>query len=241
MAPKKKPTKEEEVFEVEHILDKRIVDGTVEYKILWKGYPKEDSTWETEENVAGCKELIEMYEKNKDSGTTTAASSSSTIGVTSPSVNTRKRRSTATSTPAKTEPHESDENSDNDTAGVKKRATPSRGSSAASSSTPNGKKLVLLKEETTSTPSPKKRGGRKSKEIVDPGFPIVPLVGFEYNDVVEEIVGCKQFNKLAFYIKWVGRDELSWVESDVLRYKDPQKLIDFYEERIHFGEANLNA
>lgn len=39
---------EENMFEVEAILDKKVeeANGTVHYLILWKGYSREEASWE---------------------------------------------------------------------------------------------------------------------------------------------------------------------------------------------------
>lgn len=53
----------DEEFVVEAILDKRKKGGKVEYLIKWKGYPREESTWEPQENL-NCPELLKEFEKN---------------------------------------------------------------------------------------------------------------------------------------------------------------------------------
>uniref|UniRef100_A0AC35TVK7 Chromo domain-containing protein n=1 Tax=Rhabditophanes sp. KR3021 TaxID=114890 RepID=A0AC35TVK7_9BILA len=50
-----------ERFVVEYIGDRRKKKGIFQYKIFWKGYSAEESTWEPKENVDG--ELVAAYDK----------------------------------------------------------------------------------------------------------------------------------------------------------------------------------
>ncbi len=53
----KKPVQEEYV--VDHIVDKRIRNGRIEYFLAWKGYGPDENTWEPKENM-GCPALIKV-------------------------------------------------------------------------------------------------------------------------------------------------------------------------------------
>jgi len=53
----------EEEFEVEKILNKRIVWGKEKFLVQWKGYTAEGNTWENRENLENAKELVEEFEK----------------------------------------------------------------------------------------------------------------------------------------------------------------------------------
>jgi hypothetical protein len=60
---------DEEEFEVEYILDKRIRRSRrqkiqVEYLVKWKGYPEHDATWEPLENLQNASEVIKEFERS---------------------------------------------------------------------------------------------------------------------------------------------------------------------------------
>jgi len=61
--PKPVIIKEEEEFEVEKILNKRMVREKEKFLVRWKGYTAEEDTWENKENLENAKELVEEFEK----------------------------------------------------------------------------------------------------------------------------------------------------------------------------------
>jgi chromobox protein 5 len=56
---------EEESYEVEKIIKKRMKKGKVEYYVKWKGYGEAENTWEPEDNLE-CPDIVAAFEKNLD-------------------------------------------------------------------------------------------------------------------------------------------------------------------------------
>ena len=57
-------SEQENQYEVEAIVDKRIKHGRIEYKVRWEGYGLEDDSWQTEDRLM-CDELVEEYERSR--------------------------------------------------------------------------------------------------------------------------------------------------------------------------------
>ena len=61
--------REGEEYEVEETLNKRVAKGSgsaksrTEYLVSWKGFPRDDATWEPMANLEGSAELISAYER----------------------------------------------------------------------------------------------------------------------------------------------------------------------------------
>ena len=53
----------EKEFEIEKILNKRIVRGKKKFLVQWKGYIAEGDTWKSRENLKNMKELVEEFER----------------------------------------------------------------------------------------------------------------------------------------------------------------------------------
>lgn len=49
----------EDMYDVEDILGKKVVDGVMQYRVKWKGFSSSNNTWEPKEHIS--KELIEYF------------------------------------------------------------------------------------------------------------------------------------------------------------------------------------
>jgi len=54
------------MYMVEKILSKRIVDKNIEYLVKWQGFENDESTWEHIRNLCGVAHLIEIFEKKNE-------------------------------------------------------------------------------------------------------------------------------------------------------------------------------
>ncbi|OJA11663.1 hypothetical protein AZE42_12939, partial [Rhizopogon vesiculosus] len=59
--------KNAEEYIAEELLSSRLYQGQLQYLIQWRGYPVEESTWESEDNVKNAPKLvISFYKKHLD-------------------------------------------------------------------------------------------------------------------------------------------------------------------------------
>jgi hypothetical protein len=55
--------KSEPEYEVQRIVVHRILENDVHYLVKWRGLHKESNTWEPEQNLANCKQILRNYLK----------------------------------------------------------------------------------------------------------------------------------------------------------------------------------
>ena len=52
-------------YEVEKIIGKRVNKNRKYYKVLWKGFPESEATWEPVKNLNGARDLIKEFERGE--------------------------------------------------------------------------------------------------------------------------------------------------------------------------------
>jgi len=58
---------DEDEYEVEQILDKRVIRKRIQYLIKWQGYPLHDATWEPIENLENAPDKVKDFESMRTS------------------------------------------------------------------------------------------------------------------------------------------------------------------------------
>ncbi|KAN0033721.1 hypothetical protein ACTFIV_000185 [Dictyostelium citrinum] len=200
---------EDDVFEVEKILDKRVQHGRIQYSIRWKGFSSDYDTWEDEDNVAGCPELVKEFESSR----------------VQEKKKSRKRKNVIVDEDSIT--------ADISSSSTSASASTTTNTSSSSSPSNNGTSTSYKIKDSTTTNEEKIKN-----DYIKNGVPYIEGIGFENGDCLEEILGCKPFgesNLLYFYVKWRGQEKLSWVPNESIKHKEPLQLIEFYENRLKFG------
>jgi chromobox protein 1 len=64
----------EELFDVEAVVNTRVVKGKRQFLIKWVGYPDSENTWEDEDNLM-CDDLVQKYFEDKKTQKTKPAKS----------------------------------------------------------------------------------------------------------------------------------------------------------------------
>jgi len=63
----KTPVKLNEEYQVENILDQRMISGKTHYLVKWKEYNTSENTWKLKENLLNCARTLQQFERGAQS------------------------------------------------------------------------------------------------------------------------------------------------------------------------------
>jgi hypothetical protein len=224
------------MYKVEKILDKKVNGDNVEYKIKWKGYSINESTWEPLKNLKNIEEMVSEFDKNfeknvskkndkklkksEERGATTGISLSleeNESGLEKNKSEVKKKRGR----PRKTE------KSFLDKLKPSKNEIVSSISSEIETNVAN-KESDLCESENEKEPI--------MNEIASPGSAKSVIVAYE---IPKKIINAKINNKdeIFFYVEWQKRSDGtkpadSYVTNDSMRTYFPNLLLDYYQSKV---------
>ncbi|CAH1986260.1 unnamed protein product [Acanthoscelides obtectus] len=242
MAKKKvdEESESEEEYSVEKIIDRRVVNGKVEYFLKWKGYKDEDNTWEPKENL-DCPELIAEFEKNRKLKAKAGGGKekkrqreNSTSSVDSDSTKSDKKKLHRSASPESDDEKE-DSGSEPEKTKKKRKSAPKSKRVADSDDSDDDKPKKKKKEEAP----PKKKtddedeSSKKPRKSEDKKAGKKEKSAFEKGLEAEKIIGASDTTgQLMFLMKWKDSEDTDLVYAKEANVKCPQVVIRFYEERI---------
>jgi hypothetical protein len=50
-------------YQVQDIIARRVHEGVIQYFVLWKGYPREQGTWEPLSHLTNCQEILDNFRR----------------------------------------------------------------------------------------------------------------------------------------------------------------------------------
>ncbi len=198
-------------YEVEKIVDKRIKNGKIEYKIKWAGYSMNECTWEPMKNLESAKELVDEYNRSHPISNGQKTNKKEQKKKDSNSFINKKQKRKEEKEEIKDEKIEKDEKEEN---GEK-----------IQEESPNEKQedtqLKINFEESKPPVSEKKD---ESTYVID--------------DSLKKVLTVKQQNQklMAFVEKLEVNGEITktYIPTEELRKTNPWILLDFYESKIKF-------
>lgn len=207
-----------EEYIVEAIRSKRKTKaGTFEYFIKWAGYPESENTWEPLENLK-CPELITKFNEQE--------------------ANERRRKK------AEKVAHAAATQQPSASKRLRRDAPSLSGSTQGSEDTLNDDANSLFVEDDDdednddgqSTRKKKKTAtNREAHQVNDQ----VTLKGFERGLAIERIITASvgDDDKLYFFLKWQGRNDIEMVEADELERKGSYELCRWYRQRLYWEKT----
>ena len=228
-----KMSSSEEEFEVESILNKRKGKGGAEYLVKWKGYPKDQSTWEPLANLSKVKDLVKQFEKKsgkkeKKEGQSVKSGEGSSENAKVEQIDSISEEEEEESKSQK----KSEEDAESDQRKKKKKSEVVKKSSQKEKPKPKeeAKKSSHVVEETTSNlkkkkPAPKEKDEKKPQSSTQIDFDEVETI-LEHFEIEDEIY---------FKLKVKGGDKKAKnniIQFDKLEKKRPDLMAAYFKRTL---------
>ena len=208
-------------------MNKRVVNGAVEYYLKWKGYGDADNTWEPETNL-DCPELIAEFESHQKPS---ATEKDKKEGVSVKEVASVKEGVSV-----------------KEGASVKEVASVKEGASVKEDK--DEEKREEKRPKLSKKKSDKEKLGEKDKDSVanslktdeadvcENGQSTEPI-GFARGLDADEILGAtEQSGHILFLLKWKGHPDPELVYATEANVRIPQLVIKFYESKLTWHESS---
>jgi len=221
------PSSKNQDYVVEKVIGKRLQKGRTLYLIQWKGYTAEDNTWEPEENVKNCQDLVKAFEAEQEK------KDKSKIVTESEKEGQTNIRSTRSS---QSPPRKSSNNNNN------QRSTRSsiRSVPARKRSTSDDDNDIVIDDESISInghnekksrPSKRSRRNTTDSEATSDDSHDSDILDFFALDHIVDVRRNKKENTVEYNVQLKRNKKPTWINSNRLTEDYAQKVIDFLEEK----------
>ncbi|RDD37430.1 Testis-specific chromodomain protein Y 1 [Trichoplax sp. H2] len=237
-------------FEVEEIVDDKIINGVQYYMVKWLGYSKEENTWEPADGLINCQEIINEYWDQKSHLEKKTISASSRRSSGSDSIITSKRavsdnNSISSSKNVKRKKVSSDSrslnekikailNNNHNSEDEDKLSVDDDGGSTSNNTDKLQAPLLDMQAERNRNVKSKAKSSVGNRNLVKlKGKGNGNEADASITATAEKILGAtKSKGKLWFMVKWKNSSNISVMPSEKMNKAYPQLVIQFYEARI---------
>lgn len=204
---------DDNLYNVEKILDRKISNGKVLYKIKWENYPLNQCTWEPEKNLENVKSMVEDFNNNHP------------MNLNSQEKKKKINTKTLTNKKRKKSPEKTIENN------LEKEEREKEKENELNEKDFGNNLEKNQKDENTKNEATKENDEIVKEQILINNYKIdsqlkeVITVKME-DGILKALVAKKDDN---------GKEEKLFISTEELRKKNPWILIKFYESKIKFN------
>ncbi|CAF2054563.1 unnamed protein product [Rotaria magnacalcarata] len=218
------PSSKNQDYVVEKVIGKRLQKGRTLYLIQWKGYSAEDNTWEPEENVKNCRDLVKAFESEQEK------KDKSKIATESEKEGQINIRSTRSSQSPRTKSSNNNQRSTRSSI----RSLPARKRSTSNDDIIIDDESININGHNEKKSRPSKRSRRSttdSEATCSDDSHDSDILDFFTLDHIVDVRRNKKENKVEYSIQLKRNKKPTWINSNRLTEDYSQKVIDFLEEK----------